>query len=89
VDDLITLVTTVNSIIQSQAQADTAYFGEVCGRRLAADRLAQAHAALLAAYRWQYIVSGAQNQRFNQVLGSMLTPEQRLRLQAALTPLAG
>jgi hypothetical protein len=89
VDDLITLLTTVDMIVQSQARADTAYFGEVCGRRLTADRLAQVHTALLAAYRWQYIVSGAQNPRFNQALGSMLTPEQRLRLQAALTPLAG
>jgi hypothetical protein len=87
VGDLITLVSAVDLIVCSQAEADTAYFGQVCGRLLAEERLAQVRAALVAAYRWQYIVSGVQSARFRATLGSMLTPEQGQRVQAALAPL--
>ena len=39
------------------------------------------------AYRWQYIVSGVQDPRFNEVLGWMITPAQGERIAAALKPL--
>jgi len=42
--------------------------------------------AFLAAYRWQYIVSGVQVPRFGAILGSLTTVAQRERIGAALTP---
>ena len=41
----------------------------------------------LRAYRWQYIVSGVQNPRFTQVLGSLITEEQAQRIGNALAPI--
>jgi hypothetical protein len=50
---------------------------------------AAVHAAMLQAYRWQYIVSGAQDARFLELLGSMINAEQGARIHAALAPIAG
>ena len=44
-------------------------------------------ALLLKAYRWQYIVSGVQQSRFNNVLTSLTTQEQQARIGAALEPI--
>ena len=44
-------------------------------------------AATLAAYRWQYIVSGVQEPRFQQVLGELTSDAQRARIGSALAPL--
>ncbi|HWV91038.1 MAG TPA: hypothetical protein VNZ59_13215 [Burkholderiales bacterium] len=41
----------------------------------------------LSAYRWQYIVSGVQDKRFNQILGGMITAQQGERIGAALKPI--
>ena len=41
----------------------------------------------LRAYRWQYIVSGAMEQRFQQALGALTSPAQMARIQDALAPL--
>jgi hypothetical protein len=41
----------------------------------------------LRAYRWQYIVSGAQEPRFAEVLKALATPGQMERIGAALTPI--
>jgi len=88
VDDLIALVGGVDGILQLQAKADAAYFLAV-SRRPADDSHANAvHATVLKAYRWQYIVSGAMAQRFQKVLGSLVSAAQLQRIQAALAPLA-
>jgi hypothetical protein len=42
---------------------------------------------MLKAYRWQYIVSGVEDPRFQQILGDMITPEQGKRIAAALAPI--
>ena len=42
---------------------------------------------MLAAYRWQYIVSGVQDERFQEILGGMLTEAQKQRIGAALAPI--
>ena len=42
---------------------------------------------MLKAYRWQYIVSGVMEPRFQKVLGELITPAQMQRIQAALAPL--
>jgi hypothetical protein len=72
-----------------QAKADAEYFLAVVGRRFDASREAAVHATLLAAYRWQYIVSGVQEPRFLEVLGSMINADQGARINAALAPIVG
>jgi hypothetical protein len=44
-------------------------------------------ALVLKAYRWQYIVSGLQQSRFNNVLTSLITPAQQARIGNALEPI--
>jgi hypothetical protein len=87
VDDLIALVGAVDGILQVQAAADARYFAEICGRRLTTTESEQLSAALLRAYRWQYIVSGVQVPRFQQILGTLTTETQRQRIGAALAPI--
>jgi hypothetical protein len=43
---------------------------------------------VLAAYRWQYIFSGASERRFQRILRSMITADQFQRIEEALAPLA-
>jgi hypothetical protein len=47
----------------------------------------QVRTAFLAAYRYQYIVSGVQDKRFQQILGGMITPQQGERIGTALAPI--
>jgi len=70
-----------------QSQADADYFAAICGRIPSRDERARLAAATLAAYRWQYIVSGVQEPRFQQVLGELTTEAQRTKIGAALAPL--
>jgi hypothetical protein len=88
VDDLIALVGGVDGLLQIQAKADTAYFLGMIG--LPADdeaHAAQVGATVLKAYRWQYIVSGAIQPRFQSALGDLVNAAQMQRIQAALAPL--
>ncbi len=88
VDDLIALVGAVDGILQAQATADARYFIGAAGRPLDATQTQAVHALVLKAYRWQYIVSGVMEPRFQSVLFGMLDEAQALRLHAALAPLA-
>jgi hypothetical protein len=87
VTDFIELVAAVDNILQMQAAADTDYFLRVCGRPFAASEVQRLREAMLKAYRWQYIVSGAQDERFMRVLGGMITEDQMQRIGAALAPI--
>jgi hypothetical protein len=87
VDDLIALVGAVDGILQAQSAADTHYFVAICGRPLMAGEVEVVKATVLAAYRWQYIVSGVQIPRFGDLLNGMITPAQGARIGAALAPL--
>ena len=89
VDELIGLVGAVDGICQAQAKADAAYFVQVAGRAFDADQSSAIHATTLDAYRWQYIVSGVQDPRFLELLGSMIDAEQGARINAALAPIVG
>jgi hypothetical protein len=89
VDDLIALVAAVDGILQIQAGADIDYFLGVCGRRFDRAQVEALRAAMLAAYRWQYIVSGVQNERFAHMLGELVTQPQMARIGAALAPIMG
>ena len=87
VDDLIALVGGVDGILQAQASADARWFASVCARRMTAEEQARTGSLLLSAYRWQYIVSGAQEPRFTDILGELVTAAQMQRVGAALAPL--
>ncbi|WP_405231427.1 hypothetical protein [Lentisalinibacter salinarum] len=87
VDDLIELVGAVDGILQLQSAADTAYFVSICGREVGETEYGDLEEAMLAAYRWQYIVSGVQEPRFQTVLGNLVSAGQMARITEALAPL--
>ena len=87
VDDLIALVGGVDGLLQAQATADARWFATICGRGLSGEEQAKVESLLLSAYRWQYIVSGAQESRFTDILGELVTPAQMQRVGTALAPL--
>ncbi|WP_460714821.1 hypothetical protein [Lysobacter terrae] len=89
VDDLIALVAGVDGILQAQARADVDYFCRIVPRSQSAAEQDLLTAQTLAAYRWQYIVSGVQEPRFQKTLGDLVTPTQMQRIGAALAPLVG
>jgi hypothetical protein len=87
VDDLIALVAGVDNVVQTQAKEDAAYFCEQLDRTLLHAEIAEVQAAMLDAYRWQYIVSGVEEPRFRTLLTDMIDAEQGERIFAALTPI--
>lgn len=87
VDEFIALVRAVDRILQAQAAEDSRYFVATCGRKTSADNSAHIHEAILDAYRWQYIFSGAQHPHFLEVLSSLITEKQGTRITAALSAL--
>ena len=89
VDDFIALVGAVDGLLQMQAAADVTYFLTVCAGRLDAEQVERVRAGVLRAYRWQYILSGAQHPRFGEILGGLITAEQGQRVGQALAPLMG
>lgn len=86
VDDLIALVGAVDGILQMQAAADAQYF-IVVKRNFPKEQSGRIGKAFLDAYRWQYIVSGVKDERFNQILGGMINAGQAARIGAALAPI--
>jgi hypothetical protein len=87
VTDLIELVGAVDGILQMQAGADTDYFLRVCGRTFAKAEVQKLRDTMLKAYRWQYIVSGVQDERFQKILGGMITDAHMKRIGTALAPI--
>jgi len=87
VGDLIALVGAVDAILQGQANADAGYFVAMVGESFSAARMQQIRDAILKAYRWQYIVSGAIGQRFRALLSALVDAAQLERIESALAPL--
>jgi hypothetical protein len=87
VDDLISLVGAIDGMLQAQAVADVGYFAAIASGRYSAEQRTQVEQGVLRAYRWQYIVSGAQHPRFVEQLLAMITPAQAQRVMNALAPL--
>ncbi len=87
VTDLIDLVAAVDGIVQLQAAADTDYFLRSCGRTFDKPQVENLKDTMLRAYRWQYIVSGVRDERFQRILGAMINAEQMKRIGAALAPI--
>jgi len=87
VDDFIALVAAVDGILRAQSKSDADYFIRNAGRTFSSGDTSQVEATVLAAYRWQYIISGAQHPHFGRLLTSMTTAEQMARIQSALAPI--
>jgi len=85
VDEFIELVAAIDGILQAQAAADTRYFVANCGRAVDGAETLSVEANFLEAYRWQYIHSGARHPHFGKVLYSLISEDQGMRIQAALT----
>ena len=88
VNDLIALVGAVDGILQAQASADADYFTAASGTFFTPQQLGQIHDKVLKAYRWQYIVSGVMEPRFQKVLFGLLDETQATRVKNALAPLS-
>lgn len=89
VNDFIALVGAVDGLLQAQSEADVGYFCHVAEARFSGAQTKELEAGVLRAYRWQYILSGAQHPRFLKLLMGMITPAQAERVTRALAPLAG
>src|SRR4051795_7503445 len=87
VDDMIALVGAVDGIVCAQAAADVRYFLAVKAPKVSEQDKQRLHDQLLRAYRWQYILSGVEERRFQNVLSTMITGDQMRRIEAALAPL--
>jgi hypothetical protein len=88
VDEFVDLVVAVDGILQMQSAEDSRYFAETCGRALSTAERDRLETGMLRAYRWQYILSGAQHPHFIKVLTSIITEAQTERIQSALQLLA-
>ena len=89
VNDFIALVGAVDGLLQAQSKVDVGYFCHVAETRFTSAQVMELEAGVLRAYRWQYILSGAQHPRFLKLLMGMITPAQAERVTKALAPLAG
>ncbi len=87
VEAFIELVAAVDGILQMQAAEDVRYFTETTERQFTDEERKAIEAGVLRAYRWQYILSGAQHPHFQRVLGGLITPAQGARIEAAIAPL--
>ena len=87
VDDLIALVGGVDGIVQAQAKSDAAYFLDATGMAANDVRATQVNNTVLKAYRWQFIVSGVMEPRFQKILGGLISDTQMSRILKALAPL--
>lgn len=87
VDDMIALVGAVDGIVCAQAAADVEYFLNVKGAARSEENIKLLHDQVLRAYRWQYILSGLEERRFQKALSAMITPEQMRRIETAIAPL--
>lgn len=88
VDQFIELVGAVDGILQTQSAEDARYFAETAGRAFSAEESAKLKAGLLKAYRWQFILSGAEQPHFVEVLSSLINQAQAARISAALATIA-
>lgn len=87
VTDFIELVVAVDGILQAQSEADASYFCMVSERSFSSQERKDIVKGLLRAYRWQYILSGAQEPRFTNILGDLVNEQQGKQIADALSTL--
>jgi hypothetical protein len=88
VDEVIELVGAVDGILQEQTESDVRYFLENNNRSFTDDEIKRIKDSVLRAYRWQYIFSGIEHPKFQDLFGRLTTETQRKRVVEALEPLA-
>ena len=88
VNDLIELVSAVDGILQSQSQSDAEYFLRNAKQMFQPKEVKEVKDCLLKAYRWQYIFSGVEHPRFQQLFESLTSEAQRQRVKEALQTLS-
>jgi hypothetical protein len=84
VDQFIALVGAVDGILQAQSIKDASYFAETAGRSFTVEESHRLKVGFLKSYRWQFIISGAEQPHFVKVLGGLINRAQAARIQAAL-----
>lgn len=84
VDDFIDLAISLDGVLRQQASADAGYFMRACERNFTVPEQKVIRDTMLKAYRWQYIGSGLKHPHFRELLGSMITPAQMIRIEMAL-----
>ncbi len=89
VDDFISLIRMLDEVVTTQSSADAGYFMRLCERCFSPAEQQEIRDTMLRAYRWQYIVSGAQHPQFIKMMNSMLTRQQMQRVQASLALMLG
>lgn len=87
VRDLCGLIIGIDNLLQRQASADVEYFLSCSDRAFTKPRIMQLDETVVNAYRWQFLVSGADEPRFKHVLGTLLTPEQIEQIDRVVAPL--
>ena len=88
VHELIELVGAVDGILQKQSESDVRYFIENSSRSFSAEKIACINDSVLGAYRWQYIFSGVEHPRFQELMQRLITESQQKRIGQALEPLS-
>lgn len=88
VDELIDLVMAIDALLKSQAEGDASYFMATCGRVFNNDEVRVIGSRMLLAYRWQFILSGARQTHFSEILGGLITAGQTERIKSAFASLA-
>jgi hypothetical protein len=88
VHELIELVGAVDGILQKQSESDVRYFIENSNRSFSDERIARINDSVLGAYRWQYIFSGVEHPRFQELVQRLITESQLKRIGQALEPLS-
>jgi hypothetical protein len=84
VDELIALLLSVDAQLRQQSSADAGYFLRACERNFTVTEQKIIRDTMLKAYRWQYIGSGLKHPHFRELLASMITPAQMIRIDVAL-----
>ncbi|MDQ7785487.1 MAG: hypothetical protein RDU20_21575 [Desulfomonilaceae bacterium] len=78
----------MDTLLQAQCLYDTDYFLTVCKPSLSNSEIEQLKDGMLKAYRWQYIFSGVEHPKYQELMGVLTTDEQRERLGNAPAGLA-
>ncbi len=87
IDDLIELVAAVDGLLKQQVEHDIANLSRLVGRSFDAAQTGEIRAAVLAAKRWSFILSGVTHPRFQELFLEVTTEPQRERVGAALAGL--
>lgn len=87
VEELLELVSDVDSLLEAQSSLDAEYFLAVSDVSLTTGEREKLQTDMLRSYRWQYIFSGVEHPKYQKLLEQLTTEAQRSRLNETLAPL--